>query len=97
MYYNSTSLSGEDLKQAVASAKRSQDAIMLIFDNTNCSYSPSVIHSLTTKAGLRYPITSIRRAITDLTNDGKLYHTGLTVPGPLGKPEGVWKINRKLF
>ena len=38
------------------------------------------------------PITSIRRAITNLTNDEKLVKTDNQKTGPYGKPSYCWKL-----
>ncbi len=36
------------------------------------------------------PVWSIRRGITDLTNEGKLVKTGIKTMGPFGRPECNW-------
>ncbi len=40
------------------------------------------------------PITSIRRAMTNLTNRGNLVKTDAQVTGAKGKPEYIWKIKQ---
>ncbi len=40
------------------------------------------------------PLTSIRRAITVLTNKGLLQKTDEQISGVYGKPEYVWKYKR---
>lgn len=44
---------------------------------------------------LRAPITSIRRAITNLTDGGYLKKLSLTREGYFGRPNTCWKIARK--
>lgn len=90
MYYNTTNLVGPDLKAAVSSAKRQMDAIDLIYQNTGKAYSPSQIHGFLEKAGHMWPLTSVRRAITDLEKDKRLMKTGEMIQGPYGMPENKW-------
>jgi hypothetical protein len=40
----------------------------------------------------RVPITSIRRALTNLTEQGLLVKTDLQRMGAKGKPEYIWKV-----
>jgi len=90
MYHNTTHLSGNDLKKAVAEAAKQDDAILLIFKNCNRSFSPSEVEDLCLKAGHKYLKTSIRRSITNLTKKDLLENTGLFVTGPHGRNEGKW-------
>lgn len=54
---------------------------------------PSQVHKLYEQGtGSNTPLTSIRRAITNLCKRGKLYMTDVQSPGIYGKPEYVWKI-----
>ena len=92
MYYNTTHLTGPDLKQAVTVAANQDEAITLIY-RTGKPYSPSEIMKLCERAGHNWPITSIRRSITGLTDREVLRHTGVFKNGMYGRPEGVWIIN----
>lgn len=40
----------------------------------------------------KYPITSIRRALTDLTRRGKLVKTAIRTVGPYGRAEFCWRL-----
>lgn len=92
MFYNSTSLTGQELKQAVSIASKQDEAITLIF-RTGKPYTPSEIMTLCNRAGHSYLLTSVRRSITSLTDRGVLRNTGNFKQGPYGRPEGVWIIN----
>lgn len=89
MYYNTTNLSGSDLKSEIENAKTQKDAVLLIFQ-TYGPLTPSNAWSLygATKA----PLTSIRRAITDLTTEGHLIKSLTLKPGLYGKPEHLYKL-----
>ena len=39
------------------------------------------------------PLTSIRRALSNLTKRGLLEKTGTQIEGPLGKPENTWRLS----
>ena len=41
------------------------------------------------------PLTSVRRAVTNLTNRGDLVKTDKQVKGPYGRPEYQWRLAHK--
>ena len=43
----------------------------------------------------KWPITSIRRAMTNLTDDGMIVKTQKTVKGVYGKSEHLWALPNK--
>lgn len=88
-FYNTTNLAGAQLKDAVARASNQDAAILLIY-STGKAYSPSLIYDCCQRAGHNWPITSIRRSITNLTKDKKLAMTGEKVIGMYGQPENKW-------
>lgn len=76
---------------------RTQEDIVYTFFRTNwrSSYSPSRVHKMLVNAEkikAATPLTSIRRAITNLTEEGKLAMSDTMVNGPMGKPEHTWKL-----
>jgi hypothetical protein len=91
-FHNTISLSGPDLKQAVLNAKKQEEAVYLIFLHTGKPYTASDITRLTEKAGLKYPLWSNRRAITNLKTAGKLVMLEEMKMGPHGKNEHFYKI-----
>ena len=94
IYYNTNHLSGDELKQAVTNADAQDCAILLIFQNTGKAYSPSQIMGMCHRAGKNWPLTSIRRSITNLTKSNNLVKTGVQVIGIYGKPEYKWMIKK---
>jgi len=93
-FYNTISLKGNDLREAVANAKKQEEAVYLIFMHTGKPYTASDITRLTEKAGLKYPVWSNRRAITNLKTAGKLVMLDEMKMGPMGKNEHLYKINK---
>ena len=95
-YFNTTNESGTTLKNNVARAKNQEEEIFNIFVynqqilKINASgFTPSVLYD----ALETYPITSIRRALTNLTKQGKLIKTNEKRIGMYGRSEYVWKLN----
>jgi len=91
-FYNTTSVKGEELAQCRAAAE-TQEAIIYEFflRHPNMSYSPSRLASVLPKA----PLTSIRRAVTNLTTAGLLEKTDHKVVGLWNKQEYTWRLRRK--
>ena len=88
-YYNTTSLTGSDLKQAIYQASKQDEAIKMLYD-LGKSYSPSQIREYCLRAGRDWPLTSCRRSITNLTKQGVLRMTGEQVMGSYGRLENKW-------
>lgn len=95
-YYNTTNLIGEDLLAEINNAKSQEDKIALFFSNRAMQfYSPSDILELIFNNTV--PLTSVRRALSDLTDQGILRKTDKLKPGLYGKPVHCWKYNLKQF
>lgn len=69
-----------------------EQKIMKCFEQYERPLSPSMVLSL---AELNCPITSIRRAMTNLSDDGKLEKTKDFVMGNYGKREHLWCLPKK--
>lgn len=92
-FYNTISLSGDDLTEARESNKHQNDVILEIFRTCNEALTPFEVQDcLFAKKIYRWPITSIRRAITDLQKLGKLIKTSQMRSGRYGKPNYCWQI-----
>ncbi|MCK5613872.1 hypothetical protein KAR91_69055 [Candidatus Pacearchaeota archaeon] len=94
-YHNTTNIDGEELARAEMSAS-SQDKVVLEWFRLHRKGGPSNLASK-----FPWPITSIRRAISNLTKSGFLEKTELKQSGLYGKKEYIWKIHeggqRELF
>lgn len=91
-YYNTTSLTGEALKEKETKSESLKERIRKMF--IACpKMGPSDVYRKLYKAGQFKPITSIRRAITDLTNeDGFLVKTDERQPGLYSDGEHIWRV-----
>lgn len=87
-YFNTTNESGTTLKNNVAKAKSQEERIFKMFMDYN-SFSPAGLQACFSSI----PITSVRRALTNLTKQGKLIKTNEKRIGMYGRSEYVWKLN----
>ena len=91
-YYNTTNLAGTKLKIAELQALSQNTQILHVFrgDNTLARTPFNVQKILKDKYGLDYPITSVRRSISDLTKDKFLVKTRAKSKGNYGKYNYMW-------
>ena len=89
-YFNTTHLTGEELSQAIQAASKDEDKIMVLYKSTpDNSYTPCEVHDLIRSMG---PITSTRRAMTNLTTKLKLIKTREQRLGVYGKMNYTWAL-----
>ena len=93
-YYNTTKEDGSSLDRYRTSAKKQDAAIRDHFaGNANVAMTPSVVWSQVFDR--RVPLTSVRRAITTLTNQGVLRKLDEKGKGPYGRDEHYWIYNEQ--
>jgi len=90
-FYNTINETGAELKQSRLHTDKQEDEIARIF-RAHKRLSPSQAHEL--YDGGSVPLTSIRRAITNLTIDGVLVKTEAKRLGIYGKVEHVWEYTQ---
>ena len=88
-FYNTIEETGSELAESHAKAKTQEKKILLCFHDQGNPLSASVFCEMVNDA---YPITSIRRALTDMTNQGDLEKTDKKVMGRYGKREHQWQL-----
>lgn len=89
-YYNTTNEKGEKLKEYQAKALTQKEMITRHFlKNKGKEFSPSEVWQKL--FDIFTPITSIRRAISDLTDEGILVKTQNQKKGLFGRKEHTWK------
>jgi predicted ArsR family transcriptional regulator len=89
-YYNTTNVNGQDLRDYRARAKSQEELILVHFQTRGGEWSPSQILQRVFTDGT--PITSVRRAMTNLTDQGYLFKTGHKCRGMFGRPEYLWRL-----
>ena len=88
-YYNTTDQTGEELQTSHQKTKKQDELIYEYFLSSEEPLSPSMVQN---NLNLNCPITSVRRAITNLTKDGLIEKTNSYVTGSYGKKEHLWKL-----
>lgn len=103
-YHNTNNHVNAELLKAIEAATKQQDRVLLIFQAKNRPMSPSEVWQIYQTWFSRCPITSIRRAITNMTQYvfenyknqtvPKLCKTDLPLrPGLYSRGENVWQLN----
>lgn len=94
MFYKTIPLNKETLARFEQTNARQQDLILFYYlVNKHMSIGPSTVERDFRKMGFNWPITSIRRAITNLTDEDYLEKTDNLSEGAYGKPEHLWRYN----
>ena len=96
-YYNTNKLSGKDLETAINKAKSQERQITLFMKaNSDKSYTPFQLQDEFIKDyNILFPITSVRRALTNLTSDNILIKSDKMVIGDYGSSNHTWKYGGK--
>jgi len=94
-YYNTTHVVGSQKAQYQSQAAAQEVYILKFFKARPAQlFTPSdVLDYLVTVLGSTAPITSVRRAITNLTSAGALLKTKHQKTGPYNRPEYCWMYN----
>ena len=91
-FFNTIDENPDELAKSQAQALTQEQRIMKCFNQYEKPLSPSMVLSI---YGLNCPITSIRRAMTNLSDNGKLEKTKEFVMGNYGKKEHLWTLPKK--
>ena len=89
-YHNTVGASGELLDQFESKAKSQDVKIMEWFTRRGGHASPNDV--LLDVFGCTIPLTSVRRALSNLTKAGLLVKSDYQVMGPYGRLEHLWKL-----
>lgn len=97
-FFNTIELRGVELSDARKQARRQEELVLEFFKSQpGIAATPEDIHALMPKGT---PITSVRRAITVLTDKGQLAKLPLSAVyrvGQYGKPVHSWKRVKEAF
>lgn len=92
-YFNSTRLTGDDLRTAVQQAGNQDAVVMAIYRAANGPLSASQVWRECERQGRYWPVTSVRRSISNLSNAGALVHLQeATRPGLYGRAETLYSL-----
>ena len=96
-YYNTTKIHGTNLLEAIAKAVTQEDKIIAFFklqEHTCPDSSLTPFDVLDAVFSTSTPITSVRRAMTNLTTAGKLIKTDIQRAGRYGMVCHTWKLKK---
>lgn len=88
-FHNSVGLTGRQLVAASRVAKGQEAAVLEVFRAAGRPLTPSEVHA--SMPG-RVLLTSVRRAISNLTQARALVKLDQVQPGPFGQPEHLWTL-----
>ena len=92
-YHNTTDLEGKALETATKKAKSQEEAIFEIFKNNPWqTFTPFQIQAR--MANKFVPITSVRRAISNLTRKDKIVKTDIQRKGEYGAVNYTWQLRQ---
>jgi hypothetical protein len=92
-YHNTTGLAGEQLERRIEQAQSQEEAVEALFEaHPAACLTPFEVQDV---ALPNSPITSVRRAITNFTDQGVLRKTDHQKDGPHGDPNYTWTLNRE--
>jgi len=91
-FFNTIDENPDELAKSQAQALTQEQQIMKVFRQYETPLSPSMVLSMT---GMKCPITSVRRAMSNLSEIGQLVKTKEFVMGNYGKKEHLWQLPQK--
>jgi len=91
-FYNTIELSGIRLKEANVKANRQEDRVLELFKSTGIAMTPEDVEARYNALFDAAPLTSFRRAITNLTKQGLLVKCDQMAAGKYGKPVHFWRL-----
>lgn len=94
-FFNTTKLSGADLKYSVEAAVNQNECVLRFFiQHRGRSFTPIEVYE---RMGQGILLTSVRRALTTLTKQGRLTRTNQKVKERHGAVNYKWTINSETF
>jgi len=92
-FYNTTGLAGEQLERRIEHAQSQEERVQALFEaHPAAALTPFEVQRAVLPGS---PITSVRRAITNLTSEGVLRKTDHQKEGPHGDPNYTWTLARE--
>ena len=92
VFYKTVNLTAPELRAARESNNIQNTRILVIFEKHHEGLTPFEAGQVYNGQYPEIPLTSVRRAVTDLEKSGRLEKTGLMRAGGYGKPNHVWKV-----
>lgn len=90
VYFDSTALKVEDLRDAINTAQQQNAQVLAIFRKHKRPLTPSQVWRYGRDDGSKWLLTSVRRSITVLTGAQALMKLESKAMGAYGRPEFEW-------
>lgn len=92
-FYNTINVQENQLQmQFENQTERQEDVVLSIFMMKRVPMTPMEVHAVAERIGFNWPITSVRRAMSDLTRANKLRKTQDMKDELYGKPNHKWEL-----
>ena len=97
-YYNTNNETGEELQASREQSSKQKTEVLAVFQTYRTTpLTPDEVHKFIRENSeipdsVLWPITSIRRAISDLTKEGELFKTNKKKMGSYGKRVHCWVV-----
>jgi len=91
MYFNTTNLKGDELKERQSRARTQAQDVQEILELAGKPLGASEILRRLQAPNKNPPITSVRRALSNLKSSGKVIKTPARVTGMYGTKEYTWR------
>ena len=90
MFYNTIDLKGSELQDALQKTEVNKERIYLLLKYLKGYYTPFQVQAQYNRLFKEIPITSVRRALTDLTNEGRLKKSDRMKVEKYGAKNHLW-------
>ncbi len=92
-FFNTCGLDLGTLCEAIDNAKSQEERIMIWYHaQAQRKFTPHDVCRALEALGFAWPITSVRRAMCNLTEQRRLIKTDHMADGPMGKPNYLWRL-----
>lgn len=91
-FFNTIYLEGNELNEALKDVEKQEERIFQIMKLFGGKFTPLGVHTKYEELYYKAPITSIRRAMTTLTNNGRLIKLKEMRHEIYGKPNHLWTV-----
>ncbi len=91
-YFNTTRIDDKLLEAGLAATRTQEEYILLLWRVRQRAFTPSEMTTMCSGYGKTWPMTSVRRAISNLTDEGFLVRLDRQKIGIYGRPEHFWRL-----
>lgn len=94
VFFNTTDLKGQELVTAISKAETQNERVFEIIKAVGKPVTPFGVHEIYCEIFSPCPVTSIRRSMTTLTDEGRLEMLDETVIEQYGAKNHLWTLKK---